>query len=54
MGYLWYLPFMDLRITRKILNRCLLGIYPNNEVLFIYDTVVVNLGHFSLLVLKLE
>jgi hypothetical protein len=34
-------PFRDLRITRKVVNRC----RPNNEV-FIYDTAVVNLGHF--------
>jgi hypothetical protein len=27
--------------------------FPNNEI-FIYDTAVVNLGHFSLLMLKLE
>jgi hypothetical protein len=26
---------------------------PNNEI-FIYDTAVVNLGHFLLLMLKLE
>jgi hypothetical protein len=43
------MTFRDLRITRKVVNRYL----PNNEV-FIYDTAVVNLGHVSLLMLKLE
>jgi hypothetical protein len=43
----------DLRIAREVLTRCLLTVYHNNEV-FIYDTVVVNLSHFSLLMLKLE
>jgi hypothetical protein len=29
-------------------------LFTNNEVVFIYDTAVVNLDHFSLLMLKLE
>jgi hypothetical protein len=41
-------PFKDLRISRKVVNRCL----PNNEV-FIYDTAVVNLGHFFPLNVKI-
>jgi hypothetical protein len=43
-------PFRDLIIARKFVNRCL----PTMRYLFIYDTVVVNLGHFSLLMLKLK
>jgi hypothetical protein len=42
-------PFRDLKIARKFVNRCL----PTMRCLF-FDTVVVNLGHFSLLMLKLK
>jgi hypothetical protein len=43
-------PFRDLRITRKVSGQ---QMFPNNEI-FIYDTAVVNQGHFPLLMLKLE
>jgi hypothetical protein len=47
MGYLWYL-----KGTKELLENSQ-QMFPNNEI-FIYDTAVVNLGHFSLLMLKLE
>jgi hypothetical protein len=46
MGYLWYLKGL------KNYWKSSQQMFPNNE-LFIYDTAVVNLDHFSL-ILKLE
>jgi hypothetical protein len=39
---LFMVPFMDLGITRNVLDRCLLAVNPNNEV-FINDTVNVKI-----------
>jgi hypothetical protein len=48
MGYLWY-PLG----TKELLEKSFQQMFTNNEI-FISDTAVVNLDHFSLLMLKLE
>jgi hypothetical protein len=50
---LFMVPFRDLRITIEKFSTDIYWLFTNNEV-FIYDTLVINLAHFWLLMLKLE